>query len=1137
MLSTNDCEAAKAAMGENMKRIKRKSMMRKSLVITILASLILSGSQVRASEQKSEKEVIQVDKGDFSINPEDLIIRNYEEDIEQPISMDTKTKSIADGGVGIEISDEFEDIIKVLSFESTDNEDSVDNSLLGVTLEVIEVIEDAEETDGADGSASMDVSDGSAGKDVSDGSAGITLAAAMPDLEVTSITPINAPFIGLRASNFEVKVANKGTAPTNAFSYELKVDGKYLVTLDSTSIPAGGGRILSVTIGNLPAGNHTFSVIADCYNEVAESNESNNSRTGTYTWSGAPDLIMTRFDFNTLNPVIGESFFVYFYVKNNGNADIKNTFYVDININGSTFARIDIPGLGAQKDRGGAIMFAFDTNESYKLQAKADSTNIVAESNEANNNSTIYTVQPRKAPQINISGRLQYYSYEVFTGARTLRNLSNYQIKIYEKGPSSSAVKATITTDANGYFSTVINNTSSFGKYGCSLYLGVPMDNSYVKIVEPNKSETYQLVSDTYENWMKGTLDMGIMALKGNELQEGVANIYHWIKAAKDFYQSEASQLGKVTAVWAPSADRGSYYDPNTMSIYYNGIKYAHKNASVITHEYGHYIMDYKNVSPSNAGGEHSFTSPCQNNGTAYSEAYASFISLQVRNKTTYDDIKSTTSSMSANFETLRYTQKGSSYDNTLVNRRTRFYENAKMELFTGGAMLDFADEASDGYDTYFGGFNDVNDVVMSKRISDSIDFYNTYMNKMSTAGSKIRAWKIFNQNNSAFDYSLPQVRISGDLTFIAIANDNVGIEQYEWYLDGSLVLSGPSSYRPPANLSLGTHQLEVRVYDYEGVARKDTNREDINGYVVRTKGYGYAKTTFRTTSTAYSSEKVPVYPNILNSSKVLSENFEFDSNKLYNYTGIHQNASLNSRDTELIVIDDNTDLYLMGFVDGAVNSINIVNRNGEVIKNVGGIYNSEYTIMSNLPSGEYTLEIDAVDKNQQIPYSINIFAVPSVPELSIPKSVSGKNKLEIHNPYCNELKVSLNQKEYSLLPDETKEIYFDEGENKLVYYSENEYGKSEKVEKLVYCDTIAPAVEIKKAVSDGEILVITGQISEVSDQLYVNNEMIFLGECFYEDEPIVFTYILEDTNISVLDIEATDAYGNSFATSIDLQW
>lgn len=103
------------------------------------------------------------------------------------------------------------------------------------------------------------------------------------------------------------------------------------------------------------------------------------------------------------------------------------------------------------------------------------------------------------------------------------------------------------------------------------------------------------------------------------------------------------------------------------------------------------------------------------------------------------------------------------------------FYLNAKMELFTGGAMLDFADSASDGYDTYSGGFNDVNNVVMSKRLNNSIEFYNAYMNKVS-ASNKVLMWRIFNQNNSAFDYTLPQVSISGNRTtgFTAQGTDDV---------------------------------------------------------------------------------------------------------------------------------------------------------------------------------------------------------------------------------------------------------------------------------------------------------------------------------------------------------------------------
>lgn len=356
--------------------------------------------------------------------------------------------------------------------------------------------------------------------------------------------------------------------------------------------------------------------------------------------------------------------------------------------------------------------------------------------------------------------------------------------------------------------------------------------------------------------------------------------------------------------------------------------------------------------------------------------------------------------------------------------------------------------------------------------------------------------------------------------------------------MDGSLVAVG-TTYKPPTTLSVGTHTVTVRAYDYEGIARQNTNREDIDGKTVRTLGYGSAQTPFTITSAVASSENVPTSVAVAEIPVELLEAADFDSSKSFDFSGIHQDVSSNRKSLRMnvLTIDDNTDLYIIGSVAGAVNSINILNVYGETVASVEGIYSSEYTVIKNIPAGEYTLQIDAVDSSQQIPYSVYISAVPAVPEVSVPKSIGGINTMEIYNPYSNLLKVVVNQREYSVLPNETKEIHFEEGENRLVYYSENEYGKSEMVEKVVYCDTIAPVVELKKAVSDGEILVITGQISEFADHLYINNEHICLGEWYDKDEPITFTYILTDTNTSVLNIEAIDAYGNNFTASVNLQW
>ena len=53
-------------------------------------------------------------------------------------------------------------------------------------------------------------------------------------------------------------------------------------------------------------------------------------------------------------------------------------------------------------------------------------------------------------------------------------------------------------------------------------------------------------------------------------------------------------------------------------------------------------------------------------------------------------------------------------------------------------------------------------------------------------------------------------------------------------------------------------HNIIVRAYDYEGDARGISNREDINGNIIRTEAYSTASTVFMINSLK-SSNELPV--------------------------------------------------------------------------------------------------------------------------------------------------------------------------------------------------------------------------------------------------------------------------------------
>lgn len=111
-------------------------------------------------------------------------------------------------------------------------------------------------------------------------------AVALPDLVVNSIThsPTN-PTVGSTVS-FSVVVRNQGTAPAGQFAVRLQGGGP---AQDRTvsSLPAGASVTLSFSLP-LSTSPETFTATADILNQVAESNEGNNTRQVTITAQPAP---------------------------------------------------------------------------------------------------------------------------------------------------------------------------------------------------------------------------------------------------------------------------------------------------------------------------------------------------------------------------------------------------------------------------------------------------------------------------------------------------------------------------------------------------------------------------------------------------------------------------------------------------------------------------------------------------------------------------------------------------------------------------------------------------------------------------------------------------------------------------------
>jgi CARDB len=106
------------------------------------------------------------------------------------------------------------------------------------------------------------------------GSAG---AIGQPDLQVTALT------VTTNGENYTATVSNTGNAAAGASTTQFKLDGTQICAVSTPAIAAGGSATVKCKAKAPSKGTHTAVATADSANVVAESNESNNSKTITFT--------------------------------------------------------------------------------------------------------------------------------------------------------------------------------------------------------------------------------------------------------------------------------------------------------------------------------------------------------------------------------------------------------------------------------------------------------------------------------------------------------------------------------------------------------------------------------------------------------------------------------------------------------------------------------------------------------------------------------------------------------------------------------------------------------------------------------------------------------------------------------------
>lgn len=212
-----------------------------------------------------------------------------------------------------------------------------------------------------------------------------TPPAGLPDLVVDSLAPTTAP--AGTSVTIGIAIRNIGNGPAGASTTQFVFGGGSPFSLATPALAAGAATVVHANLGVLDiAGQYTMTAVADQAGVIAESFETNNSRTETFTVTSVqtlPDLVV-----NSVTPasaVPSQPFTVYANLYNRGTAGSgASTTRLELNP-GGPMVEIATPPIDAgatYKVQG--VMVGVPAGQ-YTLRAVADCLGAVTELSELNN--------------------------------------------------------------------------------------------------------------------------------------------------------------------------------------------------------------------------------------------------------------------------------------------------------------------------------------------------------------------------------------------------------------------------------------------------------------------------------------------------------------------------------------------------------------------------------------------------------------------------------------------------------------------------------------------------------------------------------------------------------------------------------
>jgi hypothetical protein len=214
-------------------------------------------------------------------------------------------------------------------------------------------------------------------------SGSVSVNSVFTDLSMTSISA-GVPFEVGESANFRATLANYGDGLAVDTYIGVEIDDNAIGFIGVGNIVGGLQYNIEFSIEGVTEGTHKVELVAVCFN-IVDTNTSNNSVSGNFTWVGIPDLAASSFSvlssapYKTDHPID-----LKFVVINEGTRTASGA-NSSITVNGNTIATISYPDLGPGYSATATFKLTFSEPGTYIIEAYIDKGNNIAESDEYNN--------------------------------------------------------------------------------------------------------------------------------------------------------------------------------------------------------------------------------------------------------------------------------------------------------------------------------------------------------------------------------------------------------------------------------------------------------------------------------------------------------------------------------------------------------------------------------------------------------------------------------------------------------------------------------------------------------------------------------------------------------------------------------